>query len=280
MAIARMAGPEITRIEPLHGLVGIQLPILWRYRELLYFLIWREIKVRYKQTLLGAAWAIIQPLFTMLVFSLFFGRLGKMPSDGIPYPLFVLTALVPWMFFSNGLSLAAASLVNSANLVSKVYFPRVLIPIASVLSGCVDFLFAFALLACGTLFYRIPPTSRSLLVILFFLLAAGICLGTGLWLSALNVRYRDIRHVVPFLVQIWLFATPIAYPSSLLREPWRSIYGLNPMVAVVEGFRWALLGKAPPPASLIGISAGLTILLLVTGAIYFRQVEREFADII
>jgi lipopolysaccharide transport system permease protein len=187
---------------------------------------------------------------------------------------------VPWTFFSNGVSLGANSVVNSANLVAKVYFPRILIPIASVASGAVDFLIAFALLLCGLLWYGIVPTARSLLLFPFFLLAAAACLGTGLWLSALNVQYRDIRHAVPFLVQVWLFATPIAYPSSLLHEPWRTVYGLNPMVGVVEGFRWALLGKTPQPGPLIGVSAGLSVLLLVTGAIYFRQVERRFADII
>jgi lipopolysaccharide transport system permease protein len=267
-------------IEPSKGLVGIDWKDLWSYRELLYFLAWREIKVRYKQTALGAIWAILQPLLTMVIFSVFFGRLAKMPSDGLPYPIFVLTGLVPWIFFSNGLSQAANSVVNSSNLVSKVYFPRILIPVASVASGVVDFAIAFALLALGTVWYGILPTARTLLLIPFFLLAATVCLGVGLWLAALNVQYRDIRHAVPFMVQIWLFATPIAYPSSLLHEPWRTVYGLNPMVGVVEGFRWALLGKTPQPGPLIGVSAVLAVVLLVTGTIYFRQVERKFADII
>jgi lipopolysaccharide transport system permease protein len=280
MANNSVSSFEITVVEPPHGLAPVRLQDLWRHRELLYFLAWREIKVRYKQTVLGAAWAILQPLLTMVIFTVFFGRLGKMPSDGIPYPLFVLTGVVPWTFFANGVSLASNSVVNSSNLVAKVYFPRILIPMASVASGIVDFLIAFSLLVCGLLFYGIAPTARSLLLLPFFALAMACCLGISLWLSALNVEYRDIRHAVPFLVQIWLFATPIAYPSSLLREPWHTVYGLNPMVGVVEGFRWALLGKTPQPGPLIGVSAALSVVLLVSGAIYFRQVERRFADII
>jgi lipopolysaccharide transport system permease protein len=270
----------VTVIRPSQGLVGLRWAELWRYRELLYFLTWREIKVRYKQTVLGALWALLQPLLTMAVFYLFFGRLGKIPSDGIPYPLFALSALVPWTFFANGLSQASNSLVTNSNLVGKVYFPRVLLPVAGVCSGLVDFLISFVLLATSVLLYGIVPAAKCVLLIPFFLLAGTVCLGTGLWLSALNVKYRDVRHIVPFLVQIWMFASPIAYPSSLLHEPWRTAYGLNPMVGVVEGFRWALLGKTPAPGPQIAISTALAIAVLISGTTYFRQTERHFADII
>src|SRR6266480_3357461 len=243
------------RIAPSKGWVSLKLHELWEYRELLYFLIWRDIKVRYKQTALGATWAIIQPFFTMVVFSLFFGRLAKVPSDGIPYPLFSFAALVPWTFFANGLTQSSNSLVGSANLITKVYFPRLTIPIASVLSGIVDFVLAFIVLVGMMLYYRMMPTLNVLWLPLFLLLALVASLGVGLWLSALNVKYRDVRYVVPFITQFWLFVTPIAYPSSLLPEPWRTIYGLNPMVGVVEGFRWALLGTNTAPGPMIAFSA-------------------------
>ena len=229
------------RIAPSKGWVSLKLHELWEYRELLYFLVWRDIKVRYKQTALGATWAIIQPVFTMLVFSLFFGHLGKIPSDGIPYPIFSFAALVPWTFFANGLGQSSNSLVGNANLITKIYFPRLIVPLASVFSGIVDFLLAFVVLLGMMLYYGLVPTLNVFWLPLFVLLALVTSLGVGLWLSALNVEYRDVRYVVPFITQFWLFATPIAYPSSLLPEPWRTIYGLNPMVGVVEGFRWALL---------------------------------------
>jgi lipopolysaccharide transport system permease protein len=250
------------------------------YRELLFFLIWRDIKVRYKQTVLGAAWAIIQPFMTMVVFSLFFGRLAGIPSEGVPYPIFSYAALVPWTFFANGLSQSANSLVGSANLLTKVYFPRLTIPIASVLSGAVDFVLAFLVLLGMMLFYRVTPTWNILWLPLFLLLALVTALGVGLWLSALNVEYRDVRYVVPFLVQFWLFATPIAYPSSLLSEPWRTIYALNPMVGVVEGFRWALLGTETAPGPMILISALAAIVILLGGVVYFRRMEDTFADVV
>ncbi len=267
-------------IRPSKGWVSLKLKDMWEYRELLYFLIWKDVKVRYKQTVLGIAWAIIQPFMTMVVFSIFFGRLAKMPSDGIPYPVFSFAALVPWTFFANGLNQSSNSLVASAHLIQKVYFPRLIIPISTVVSGTLDFVIAFGVLILMMFYYGIFPTANVLWLPGFLFLAWMTSLGAGLWLSALNVEYRDVRYVVPFLTQFWLFATPIAYPSSLLREPWHTIYGLNPMVGVIEGFRWALLGKAAAPLSLVLSSVCAALLLLVTGAFYFRRMERTFADVV
>ncbi len=278
--LADDAPVPITIIEPSRGWVALKLGELWEYRELLYFLTWREVKVRYKQTALGAAWAIIQPLFTMIVFSLFFGRLAKVPSDGIPYPLFSLAALIPWTFFANGLTLSSNSLVSSSNLISKVYFPRLTIPISAVLSGVVDFAISLILLVGMMAFYHLVPTLRCVYLPLFVLLGFVTALGVGLWLSALNVEYRDVRYAVPFLTQFWLFATPIAYPASLLHGPWRTLYGLNPMVGVVEGFRWALLGTNTAPGPSIAASTLAALLILVGGAFYFRRMEKTFADIV
>ncbi|HEY7910848.1 MAG TPA: ABC transporter permease [Blastocatellia bacterium] len=275
----RSAAP-IIYIKPSKGWVSLKLAELWKYRELLYFLIWRDIKVRYKQTALGAAWAVIQPFLTMVVFSLFFGKLAKVPSDGIPYPVFSFAALVPWTFFSNGLIQSANSLVGSANLIKKIYFPRLSIPIATVLSGIVDFLLAFMVLLGMMLFYGITPTLKIFYLPLFLLLALITALGVGLWLSAINVQFRDVRYVLPFLTQFWLFATPIAYSSSLLSEPWRTIYGINPMVGVVEGFRWALLNTNTAPGPTIAISSLTALIILITGAFYFRRMERTFADVV
>ncbi len=270
----------ILRIEPSRGMVSLRLRELWEYRELLYFLTWRDIKVRYKQTVLGAAWAVIQPVLTMLVFSLFFGKLGKIPSDGIPYPIFSFTALVPWTFFVYGLSQSSNSLVGSQNLLKRVYFPRLVIPMSSVLAGGIDFLIAFGVLIVMMLFYGIVPSVTVVYVPVLALFTLTTSLGVGLWLSALNVQYRDIRYLVPFLTQFWMFATPIAYPSSMLHEPWRTLFGLNPMAGVVEGFRWALLGSHVPPVGMMLSSAGMSLLLLVTGLFYFRKMERSFADIV
>jgi homopolymeric O-antigen transport system permease protein len=270
----------VLRIKPSNGWVSLKLGELWQYRGLLYFLIWRDVKVRYKQTALGAAWAIIQPVMIMVVFSLFFGKLGKIPSDGVPYPIFSFAALVPWTFFANGLSQSSNSLVGSSNLITKVYFPRLAIPIATVLSGVVDFVLAFMVLLVMMLYYGITPTINTLWLPLFLLLAVVISLGVGLWLSALNVEFRDVRYVVPFLTQFWLFATPIAYPSSLLHEPWRTVYGLNPMVGVVEGFRWALLGTATAPGPSLVTSSLAALVILVSGAFYFRRMEKTFADVV
>lgn len=272
--------PGPIRICPSRGWVSLKLKDLWEYRELLYFLIWRDIKVRYKQTVIGAAWAIIQPLMTMVVFSIFLGGLAKVPSDGIPYPVFSFAALVPWTFFANGLTQSANSLVGNANLIKKVYFPRLVIPIASVLSGVLDFALAFLVLIGIMLVYGILPTANILWFPVFLLLALVTSLGAGLWLSALNVEFRDVRHAVPFLVQIWFFSTPIVYPASLLPEPWRTLYGANPMTGVIEGFRWTLLGNAPPPGPVTAVSALVALALLVTGAFYFRRMERTFADVV
>jgi lipopolysaccharide transport system permease protein len=268
------------RIQPSKGWVSLKLDELWEYRELLYFLTWRDIKVRYKQTVLGAAWAIIQPFFTMVVFSLFFGKLAKIPSDGIPYPIFAYAALVPWTFFANGLSQSSNSLVGSANLIKKVYFPRLVVPLSSVISGAVDFALAFAVLLGMILFYGIFPTINVVWLPFLLLLAFVTSLGIGLWFSTLNVEFRDVRYVVPFLTQFWMFATPIAYPSSLLSEPWRTIYGINPMLGVVEGFRWVLLGTKTAPGPIIIVSTIAACALLISGAYYFRRMEKTFADVV
>lgn len=271
---------QVIRIERSRGWVALQLKELWAYRELLYFLIWRDVKVRYKQTALGVSWAIIQPVFTMVVFSLFFGRLAKMPSDGIPYPLFSYAALVPWTFFSHGLTLASNSLVGSANLIKKVYFPRLAIPIASVTSGVIDFVIAFIVLLGMILYYGIVPTLNVIWLPFLLLITFITSLAVSLWLSALNVQFRDVRYMIPFLTQLWLFATPIAYPSSLLSEPWRTLYSLNPMVGVVEGFRWALLGTETAPGPILIVSSLAALALLVGGAFYFRRLEKTFADVV
>ncbi len=274
------AARGVLRVQPSRGWVSLKLGELWAYRELLYFLVWRDIKVRYKQTALGALWAVIQPFFTMVVFSLFFGRLAGVKSDNVPYPIFAYAALVPWTFFANGLSESSNSLVGSANLIKKVYFPRLAVPAAAVLAGLVDFAVAFTVLVGMMLYYGVALTANALWLPVFLLLALATALGAGLWLSALNVQFRDVRYVVPFAVQFWLFATPIAYPSSLLPEPWRTVYGLNPMAGVVEGFRWALLGTETRPGAMATLSALAALLLLAGGAFYFRRMEKTFADVV
>ncbi|AEP12355.1 ABC transporter permease [Chloracidobacterium thermophilum] len=271
------ASPVI-RIEPTRGWVAVKLKELWDYRELLYFLVWRDVKVRYKQTVLGAAWALLQPLFTMLVFSIFFGRLAGIPSDGVPYPLFALAALIPWTFFANALGQSSNSLVNSAHLIAKVYFPRLVIPLASVLGGLVDLAVACSLFVPMLLYYGITPGWGILWLPGFVLLAIVTALGVGLWASALNVEYRDVRHVISFATQLWMFLTPVVYPGSLVPERWRLLYNLNPMSGVVDGFRWALLGAGAPPGLPLLASALASLTLLVTGAFYFRRMEKTFAD--
>jgi lipopolysaccharide transport system permease protein len=275
-----LSNETVTFIRPSKGWISLRLLDVWKYRELLYFLIWRDIKVRYKQTIIGAAWAIIQPFFTMVVFSLFFGWLAKIPSDGIPYPIFSFAALVPWTFFSNGLSQSSDSLVSSANLIKKVYFPRLAIPIATVLSGILDFILAFSVLLGMMFFYGIIPTWNIVYLPAFLILTLITSLGVGLWLSAMNVQFRDVRYTVPFLIQFWLFSTPIAYPSSMLSEPWRTIYAINPMVGVVEGFRWALLGTKTAPGPIIIVSSMTGFIILISGAFYFRRIEKTFADVV
>lgn len=268
-------------IEPSQGWVALKLRELWRYRELLYFLTWRDIKVRYKQTLIGGVWAILQPVLTMIVFSLFFGGLAKMPSDGVPYPIFSYAALVPWTLFANGMTQSSNSLVGSANLIKKVYFPRLIVPLASVMSNVVDFVLAFVVLIVMMLFFGIVPTQNIIWLPLLVLLVLITSLGVGLWLSAMNVQFRDIRYVVPFLVQLWLFVTPIAYPSSLItNDLLKLLYAINPMTGVVEGFRWALLGTQTAPGAVILVSSLAAVTLLVSGAYYFRRMERSFADVV
>lgn len=278
--------PPITVIKPSKGWIDLELGKLWAFRELLYFFTWRDVMVRYKQTLLGAAWAILQPLLTMLVFTLFFGRLAKMPSDGVPYPLFAYAALLPWQLFSYSLNQASNSLVASQNLIKKVYFPRLAIPISAVLAGLVDFILAAVVMAGMIAYYDVRglysfELSANLIFLpLFALLALASALTVGLWLSALNVQYRDIRYTLPFLTQFWLFATPIAYPSSLVPEKWRALYGLNPMAGVVEGFRWALFGEIDMAFDLVMVSTAIVALFLWGGLVYFRRMERTFADIV
>jgi lipopolysaccharide transport system permease protein len=279
-APSRMADAlPVLRIEPSRGWVALRVKELWEYRELLYFLVWRDIKVRYKQTALGAAWAVLQPVLTMLVFTVFFGRLAKVPSDGIPYPVFVYAALLPWQLFAFALTESANSLVGNQNLIKKVYFPRLVVPLASVLAGLVDFGIAFLVLLALMLYYGIVPSFAILVLPLFLLLAVATALSVGLWLSALNVQFRDVRYTIPFLTQFWMFATPVAYPSSLVPERWRAWYGLNPMAGVVEGFRWALLGKSKSPGPLLWVSGLVVVLLLIGGLAYFRRMESTFADV-
>jgi lipopolysaccharide transport system permease protein len=277
---SEFAGPT-TDILPSQGWVSLRLRELWEFRELLFFLTWRDIKVRYKQTLLGASWAVLQPFLNMVVFSLFFGQLARIPSDGVPYEIFSFTALVPWYFFSNSVSSSSNSLVGSAQLLKKIFFPRLVLPIASVLGNVVDFLIAFVVLIGMMLWYRIWPTAAVIWIPLFVLLAFITALGVGLWLSALNVEYRDIRYVATFLIALWQFASPVAYSSNLITDPTlRLVYGINPLVGVIEGFRWALLGTSAAPGPMVAVSAAVALVVLITGAFYFRRMERNFADVV
>jgi lipopolysaccharide transport system permease protein len=273
------ADTMLTLIQPEKGWSALNLRDLWRYRELIYFMTWRDLKVRYKQTLLGASWAILRPFLTMIVFSIFFGNLAKVPSDGIPYPIFAYTALLPWELFASALSQASRSLVQNTNMVTKVYFPRMILPISSILAGVVDFLIAFIVLIGMMIYYKITPTVNVWTLPLFILLAMITALGVGFWLAALNVLYRDINYVTPFLTQFWMFITPIAYGSSLIPENWRFLYAINPLSGVVDGFRWALLGNqqsAPGPTLII--SSLIAVVVLISGMFYFRRMERQFAD--
>ena len=266
-------------IRPSRGWIPVNLRDLWIYRELIYFLTWREIKVRYKQTLLGAAWAVIQPFSMMVVFTLFFGKLAKVPSEGVPYPLFNYAALLPWILFAEAITRSANSLVQDSNLVRKVYFPRLVMPLSGILSPLVDFVIAFTILIGMMFYYGYLPTMQIIWLPLFIILALITALGVGLWLSAINVKYRDVRYVIPFVIQLWLFASPVVYSSNLLPEKFQIIYGLNPMAGVIEGFRWALLGTEPP-GSLIAISVIIVVIILISGTFYFRRSEKTFADLI
>ena len=267
-------------IQPSRGWVSLQLQNLWEYRELLYFLVWRELKARYKQTVLGAAWAVVQPLVTTIIFTIVFSFLARIPSEGIPYPIFSFTALLPWNYFAHSLDRASKSVVNSANLLTKVYFPRLVIPISVVLSGLVDFAIAFVVLIGLMLYYGVKPTAGLALLPVFVLLTMITALGVGLWMSALNVYYRDVQYVVPFLIQLWMYATPVIYPVSMVPERFRLLYGLNPMVGVVEGFRWAVLGHAVAPNPSVAVSSLVAVALLVSGMLYFRRMEDTFADVV
>jgi lipopolysaccharide transport system permease protein len=258
--------------------VRLGLRDVWAYRELLYFLVWRDVKARFKQTALGVTWVVLQPLLTMILFTVFFGRLARVPSEGVPYPIYTFAALLPWQMFSHAVSQSANSLVLNQELLTKVYFPRLVIPMAAVLEGLVDFALAFVVFLVLMVYYGIAPTPAALTLPLFVLLACAAALGVGLWLSALNVRYRDVRYTIPVLIQFWLIATPIAYPASLVPERWRALYGLNPMVGVVEGFRWALVGKPDALHPSIYVSAAVVAVLLFGGLLYFRRMERTFAD--
>lgn len=273
------AAPAHIVIEPQRGWVNLELRDLWRYRDLLFLLTWRDIKVRYAQTALGAAWAVIQPLLTMAIFSVIFGQLANLPSEGIPYPIFTYTALLPWQLFAFALTNSSNSLVGSQNLISKVYFPRLIIPIASVLPALMDFVISFVVLIGMMVYYQVPLTSRILTLPLFLILALASALAVGSWLSALNVKYRDVRYAVPFLTLFWQYATPVAYSASLIPEKWRLLYGLNPMTGVVEGFRWALLG-AGHPGGMLWVSTAIIVLLLFSGLAYFKRMEASFADVI
>jgi lipopolysaccharide transport system permease protein len=271
---------ECRDIEPQQGWVNIRLQELWDYRELLYFLVWRDIKVRYKQTFFGVAWVVIQPILTMVIFSIVFGRLAKLPTDGIPYPIFNYAALLPWQLFSRALSDASSSLVNNQQFVTKIYFPRIFLPAASVLSGLVDFFIALIILFLMMFFYHISITFRLLVLIPLILFTLISSLSVSLWLSAVNVKYRDVKYTLPFLMQAWLYATPIVYSSSMVPEKWRLIYGLNPMAGVVEGFRWALLGQQSELGPMIGVSLLIVIILFLGGLVYFQKMETSFSDII
>lgn len=270
----------LIRIRPSRGWVSLHLRDVWAYRELLYFLVWRDVKVRYKQTVLGVAWVIIQPLATTLIFTLIFGNLAKIPSENLPYAIFAMGGLIPWNYFSGAFSRGGQSLVGSANLISKVYFPRLIIPIASVMAGLVDAAIVLALLLVLMPFFGVVPTAAIVTLPLFMLLAIATALGVSFWLSSLNVQYRDVGYLVPFIAQFWMYATPVVYPASLIPEKWRVLYGLNPMTGVVEGFRWALFGTGEAPGPMLAVSVVMVLVLLVSGAYVFRRMEKTFADVV
>src|SRR5574341_784914 len=272
--------PETIYIKPSTGLAALRLRDLWIYRELVFFMIWRDIKVRYKQTLLGAAWAVIQPVLTMLVFNFVFGTVAKVPTEGIPYPIFSYTALLPWGLFTAALNNASRSLTSNQNMVTKIYFPRLVLPLASVLGGLVDFAIAFVILIVMMIYYKVTPTVAIWTLPLFLLLTVVTALGVALWLSAINVQYRDVNYVLPFLTQFWLFLTPVAYSAKVISEKWQIVYSLNPMAGVVNGFRWALLGTPTGPNLNMAVSIGIALIFLISGLFYFRSMERTFADTI
>jgi lipopolysaccharide transport system permease protein len=270
----------VVRIEARRKWLALDLAELWAYRDLVYFFVWRDIKVRYKQTVIGAAWAVLQPVLTMLVFSLFFGKLARIPSQGLPYPVFYYSALLPWMYFATAMQAATNIVVENQRVITKIYFPRVVLPIASVMAGLVDFCISFAVFLVLMAYYRIVPTAAVVWLPFFMLLAVMTALGVGLRLSALNAMYRDVRYVVPFLVQFWMFASPVAYPSSLVPAKWRWLYGLNPLAGVIEGFRWALTGHGDPPGILLAASSAAVVLLVLSGLVYYHAMEGTIADVV
>jgi len=270
----------LTIIKPSRGWISINFKELWQYKGLLYFLIWRDIKVRYKQTVIGVAWVVFQPLLTMVVFSVLFGQLAKLPSEGIPYPIFTFTALLPWQLFAYAISQSADSLVANKQLITKIYFPRLIIPISAILSGLLDFGVSFLILIGLMFYYQIFPSWAILTLPFFVVLLIATAFSVGLWLSALNVRYRDVRYAIPFLIQLWFFISPVAYSTSIIPEKWQFIFGINPMVGVIEGFRWALLGKEGVSFPLLIISTAIVFIFLLIGLFYFRRMEKTFADLI
>ena len=282
--VAENGATNVKFIRPPKSWARIDFPELWKYRELLYFFVWRDIKVRYKQTVIGAAWAIIQPFMTMVVFSLFFGKLAQMPTDGLPHAVFYFSALLPWMYFSNALQNATNTMVENQKVITKVYFPRIILPLSAVVSGLLDFAIAFVVLLGIMWFYKISPTVNVLFLPAFLLLSFLTAMGVGLWLSALNAIYRDVRYAVPFLVSLWMFASPIAYPTSMVSEKagpiWAAVYGLNPMAGVIEGFRWALTGHGQPPNLFLAVSVGAVFAVLIGGLLYFRKMEGTIADVV
>ena len=278
LASAEQRPAAVLYIRPRSTWFEFRLAELWQFRELIYFFVWRDVKIRYKQTLLGLAWVIVQPLLTMLTFTIFFGRLAKIPSQGLPYPVFYLAAVVPWAYFSNALLSVTNIVVESQRLITKVYFPRLVLPVSAALSGLVDFFIGFLLLVVFTVSYGMRLSFLTLLLPLFLLLAVMTVLGVGLWLSALNALYRDVRYLIPFLVQFWMLASPVAYPSSMVPERWRWVYGLNPMVGVIDGFRWALTGKVPSPGPALFASIAIVCLLLFGGLLFFNRMEVAIAD--
>jgi lipopolysaccharide transport system permease protein len=267
-------------IEPRRKLIDLDLASLWEYRELVYFMVWRDVKSRYKQTVLGVAWAVVQPVLTMLVFWVVFSQFARMPSDSLPYPLFAFAGLLPWVYFSQAVARSSGGLVGNANLIGKVYFPRLIVPLAAALSPAVDFLLSFVVLGGLLVWYGMMPTTAILALPALTVLTLMAAIGVGLWLSALHVKYRDVAHLVPFLVQIWMYASPVIYPVTLVPERWMGVYSLNPMVGIIMGFRWALTGGEPPDLRMLSISVVTVGLLVATGLVYFRRTEREFADII
>ena len=275
-----LSSPDIIRILPPGGWFDLDLKGLWGSRELLYFFVWRDVKVRYKQTVIGALWAVLQPFLTMLVFSLFFGRLAHIPSQGLPYPIFYYGALLPWTYFATALQGATSTIVENQRVITKVYFPRLALPLSPVLAGLVDFFISFGLFVILMIYYGIRPTLAMFWFPFFLMLAMLTALGVGLWLSALNAIYRDVRYVLPFLVQFWMFASPVAYPSSLVPAKWQWLYGLNPMAGVIEGFRWSLSGKGKPPGLLLLASIGIVVVILISGAAFFQKMDTTIADVV